>query len=49
MNFSPWIKKQEITFTDAEIVDGIGTGAVGICEPSTAKSITCDYLTNSHI
>lgn len=27
----------------------IGTGAVGICEPSTAESITCDYLTNSHI
>lgn len=41
---SKWMEKQGMSIISPEIVDSIMTGAVEICEPSTAEQVVLEYI-----
>ena len=41
-----WMLAQGIDCTDDEIIDSIQTGAIKICEPTTAERVVRDYIKN---
>lgn len=39
-----WMESQGIDCTNEEIIDCLRTGAISICEPSTAERVIRDYI-----